>query len=59
MHYPAPQKEAKILDWLHAFQAIFTLIAFILGIARIAYYGGPRSRMDVWIVTVVSDPHTA
>lgn len=53
MKYPTPQKESKISHWVHAAQVVFALAAFIIGVARLQAYGGPRSRTDVWIIAVV------
>ena len=54
MKYPAPRQESRILHCVHAAQVILVLASFIIAIARLAFYGGPRSRMDVWIIAVVS-----
>lgn len=54
MKYPPPKTESKILHWVHAAQVTLAVAAFVIGIARLAAYGGPRSRTDVWIIAVVS-----
>jgi hypothetical protein len=55
MHYPSPRRETSIANWLHVVQGTLTLAAFVVAIARLAFYGGPRSRTDVWIIAVVSE----
>ena len=54
MKYPPPRQESRILHCVHAAQVILALASFVIAIARLAFYGGPRSRTDVWIIAVVS-----
>lgn len=54
MHLPTVETESRIVHWGHIAQAILFPAVFILAIARIAILGGPKSRLDTYLIIVVS-----
>jgi hypothetical protein len=48
------RKEVKLLNWIHICQTVLVILAFVLGIAKLANTDrARRTRSDTWIIGVV------